>query len=216
MLSPQISIVSKFEFPPLQSENTDEYKDIQLSYGLGMGLYHTPRGWAFFKEGHDEGWRTYVVCHQNQITCMVILTNSSNGEGIYSALLKGLLGDSWNPVEWEVLTPYDRLPPRKPLSAHTAVQVPPAFLAMLAGQYGTQNNVLSIEAEGDHLSVAEDGKPKRELFPQTWTIFFSKDTQETFTFLFDIDTWAFRILREADGKDELIPSLTWTGQHTYR
>jgi hypothetical protein len=216
MLRAQISIVSKFEFPPLQSDITDEYKGIQLSYGLGLGLYHTPRGWAFFKEGHDEGWRTYLVCHQNQGTCMVILTNSSNGEGIYSALLKGLLGDTWNPVDWEVLTPYDRLPPRKPLSDHTAIQVPPAFLAMLAGRYGAQNDVLTIEAEVDHLSVAEDGKPKRELFPQTWTIFFSKDTNETFTFLFDIDTWAFRILREASGKDELIPNLAWARPHPDR
>jgi len=209
MLSVQIPIVSKFEFPPLLPDTTDEYKGIQLSYGLGVGLYHTPYGWAFFKEGHDEGWRTYVVCHQNQATCMVILTNSSNGEGIYSALLRGLLGDTWNPIDWEVLTPYDKLPPRKPLSDHTGIQVPATFLAMLAGRYGTQNDVLTVEAEGDHLSIVEDGKPKREFFPHTWRIFFSKDSDETLTFLFDIDTWAFRILREAGGKDELIPNLEW-------
>jgi len=209
MLSAQIPIVSKLEFPPLLPDTTDEYKGIQLSYGLGVGLYHTPNGWAFFKEGHDEGWRTYVVCHQDQATCMVILTNSSNGEGTYSALLKGLLGDTWNPIDWEVLTPYDKLPPRKPLWDHTAVQVPPTWLAMLAGRYGSQNDVLTVEAEGDHLSVVEDGKPKRELFPQTWTIFFSKDGDETLTFLFDIDAWAFRILREAGGKDDLIPNLEW-------
>jgi hypothetical protein len=161
MLSAQIPIVSKFEFPPLQTDTTDQYKGIQLSYGLGVGLYNTPYGWAFFKEGHDEGWRTYVVCYQNQTTCMVILTNSSNGEGIYSALLRGLLGDTWNPIDWEVLTPYDKLPPRKPLSNHKAIQVPPAFLAMLAGRYGTQNAVLTVDAEGDHLSVAEYSKPGR-------------------------------------------------------
>jgi hypothetical protein len=149
------------------------------------------------------------VCHQNQATCMVILTNSSNGEGIYSAVLRGLLGDTWNPIDWEVLTPYDKLPPRKPLSDHTVIQVPPTFLAMLAGRYGTQNDVLTVEAERDHLSVVEDGKLKREFFPQTWTIFFAKDSNETLTFLFDIDTWAVRILREAGGKDELIPNLEW-------
>jgi CubicO group peptidase (beta-lactamase class C family) len=209
MLSAQIPIVSKFEFPPLLPDTTDEYKGIQLSYGLGVGLYYTPYGSAFFKEGHDEGWRTYIVCHQNQATCMVILTNSSNGEGIYSELLRELLGDTWNPIDWEVLTPYDKLPPRKPLSDHTAVQVPPAFLAMLAGRYGTENDVLTVGAEGDHFSVVEDAKPKREFFPQTWTIFFSKDNNETLTFLFDIDTGAFRILREAGGKDELMPNLEW-------
>lgn len=79
MLSGQIPMVSKFEFPPLLPDTTDEYKGIQLSYGLGVGLYHIPHGWAFFKEGHDEGFRTYVVCHRDQGTCMVVLTNSSNG-----------------------------------------------------------------------------------------------------------------------------------------
>jgi len=80
---------------------------------------------------------------------------------------------------------------------------------MLAGWYGTENDVLTVEAEGDHFSVGEDAKPKREFFPQTWTIFFSKDNNETLTFLFDIDTGAFRILREAGGKDELMPNLEW-------
>jgi len=69
--------------------------------------------------------------------------------------------------------------------------------------------VLTVEAEGDHLSIVENGKPKRELFPQTGSIFFFKDSDETFTFLFDIDTYAFRILREAAGKDDLIPNLEW-------
>jgi CubicO group peptidase (beta-lactamase class C family) len=210
MLSMQIPIVSKFEFPTGLPDTTDEYKGIQLSYGLGVGLYHTPHGRAFFKEGHDEGWRTYVVCHQDQATCMVILTNSSNGEGIYSALLENLLGDTWNPINWEVLTPYDKLPPRKPLSDHSAIQVPPAFLAMLAGRYGTQSTALTVEVEGDHLSVVENGEPKRELYPQTWSVFFSRASDETFTFLFDIDTYAFRILRETAGKDELIPNVEWT------
>ena len=108
-----------------------------------------------------------------------------------------------------VLTPYDKLPSRKPLSNHTAIQAPAAFLAMLAGRYGTQSAVLTVEAEGDHLSVAEDGKPGRELFPQTWMIFFSKESNETLTFLFDMETWAFRMPREAGGKYDLIPILEW-------
>jgi CubicO group peptidase (beta-lactamase class C family) len=49
MLSPQIQILSKHEFPPLSSETTDENKPIRLSYGLGWGLYWTPYGKVFFK-----------------------------------------------------------------------------------------------------------------------------------------------------------------------
>ena len=39
MLSPQIQILSKHEFPTLASETTEENKSIRLSYGRGWGLY---------------------------------------------------------------------------------------------------------------------------------------------------------------------------------
>jgi CubicO group peptidase (beta-lactamase class C family) len=209
MLSTQIRIDSKFEFPTLLPDKTDEYKGIQLAYGLGVGLYQTPHDRAFFKEGHDEGWRSYFVCYQDAASCLLIMTNSSNGEGIYSALLKGLLGDTWNPIAWEVFTPYDQLPPRKPLSDHVPIQLPPAVLAMYAGRYGTGEEVLTIEQEANHLSVVENGRSKREFFPQTGSIYFSRTTDETLTFLFDIDSHAFRIYREVAGRREFLPNLEW-------
>lgn len=82
MLSPQIQILSKHEFPTLASDTTEENQAIRLSYGLGWGLYWTPYGKAFFKEGHDAGWRNYTVCFNKAKTAIVIMTNSGNGEGI--------------------------------------------------------------------------------------------------------------------------------------
>ena len=110
MLSPQIQILSKHEFPPLSAETTDENKAIRLSYGLGWGLYWTPYGKAFFKEGHDDGWRNYTVCFDDAKTGIVIMTNSSNGEGIYKELLETLLKNTYTPVEWEGFTPYNQQP----------------------------------------------------------------------------------------------------------
>jgi CubicO group peptidase (beta-lactamase class C family) len=107
MLSPQIQILSKHEFPPLSSETTDENKPIRLSYGLGWGLYWTPYGKAFFKEGHDEGWRNYTVCFDDPKIGIVIMTNSSNGEGIYKELLETLLKNTYTPIEWENFSPYN-------------------------------------------------------------------------------------------------------------
>ena len=52
MLTPQIEITSKHQFPTLERQTTDENKAIRLSYGLGWGLFFTPYGRAFFKEGH--------------------------------------------------------------------------------------------------------------------------------------------------------------------
>jgi len=118
MLTPQVQILEKHEFPSLNTETTDANRGIKLSYGLGWGLYFTPYGRAFFKEGHDDGWRHYAVCFDKSGTGILIMTNSSNGEGIYKALLETLLHNTWTPIEWEQFTPYDQLPPRPPLKQH--------------------------------------------------------------------------------------------------
>jgi CubicO group peptidase (beta-lactamase class C family) len=101
MLSPQISIGSKHEFPTLSLETTTENDRIHLTYGLGWGLYSTDYGMAFFKEGHDEGWRHYVVCFDKPKIGMLIMTNSSNGEDTYDGLLRAILADTFTPLEWE-------------------------------------------------------------------------------------------------------------------
>jgi hypothetical protein len=45
---------------------------------------------------------------------IVIMTNSSNGEGIFKELLESLLRNTFTPIEWEGFTPYEQLPPRRP------------------------------------------------------------------------------------------------------
>jgi len=107
MLTPQVQIFSKHEFPTLSTETTTANRDIRLSYGLGWGLYFTPLGEAFFKEGHDDGWRHYAVYFDRAKTGMLIMTNSSNGEGIYQDLLETLLRDTYTPLEWEQFTRYN-------------------------------------------------------------------------------------------------------------
>lgn len=107
MLSPHIQILSKRQFPTFSTETTDENKPIQLSYGMGWGLYQTPYGRAFFKEGHDDGWRNYAVCFDKSGIGIVMMTNGSNGEGIFKELLETLLRNKFTPIEWEGFQPYD-------------------------------------------------------------------------------------------------------------
>ena len=107
MLSPQVQIYSKHEFPTFSTETTDENKAIRLSYGLGWGLYFTPYGKAFFKEGHDDGLRNYAAGFDGAKAGIVIMTNSSNGEGIYKELLETLLRNTFTPIEWEEFVPYN-------------------------------------------------------------------------------------------------------------
>jgi CubicO group peptidase (beta-lactamase class C family) len=107
MLRPQIEIRSKAQFPTLRNEFTDENHAIHLAYGLGWGLFTTPCGKAFFKEGHDDGWENHVVVFPEKKIAILLLSNSSNGDSIFKELLETLAGDHWTPWRWEGYTPYD-------------------------------------------------------------------------------------------------------------
>jgi CubicO group peptidase (beta-lactamase class C family) len=110
MLSPQIRIRSAYQFPTPRPETTGRDDAIRLSYGLGWGLFWSPYGKAFFKEGHDDGWENYMVAFDGPRTAMILMTNSSNGESIFTELLATLIGDTYTPSVWERYVPYDRKP----------------------------------------------------------------------------------------------------------
>ena len=106
MLRPQIGIDSLHQFPTLADEKGTEGPRVGLSYGLGWGLLTaTKYGPAFFKEGHGEGTQNYMVCFQNRGDCMIVLTNSENGEAAFRPLFEKILGDTVTPWEWEGYTP---------------------------------------------------------------------------------------------------------------
>lgn len=106
MLSPQIRIRSKHQFPTTSDETTDEHDAIELSYGLGWGLFRTKHGRAYFKEGHDDGWQHYCVTFDEAKKAIILMTNSDNGESIFKELLETLLRDTFTPWEWERYVPY--------------------------------------------------------------------------------------------------------------
>jgi len=185
MLAPQVQIFSKHQFPTLDPATTEENKAIRLSYGLGWGLYSTPYGKAFFKEGHDEGFRHYTVVFDKAKDGILIMTNSSNGEGIFQPLLESLIGNTFTPIAWEGFTPYNELPPRKPLPKHTEITLETAQLDRLTGRYSIPGAVLKITRQGGHLLLQENDEPPGELFPAAELRFFSKTSDDVITF--DLD-----------------------------
>ena len=79
---------------------------VGLAYGVGWGLLtHTRFGPAFFKEGHGDGAQNYMICFEKPQSCMILLTNSDNGELTFRPLLETILGDTVTPWEWEGYTP---------------------------------------------------------------------------------------------------------------
>jgi CubicO group peptidase (beta-lactamase class C family) len=107
MLKPVISVRSLHEFAIAANEGTGkEAAAVGLAYGVGWGLLTQTRfGPAFFKEGHGDGAQNYIVCFERRKDCMILLTNSDNGELAFRPLLEKIFGDTVTPWEWEGYTP---------------------------------------------------------------------------------------------------------------
>jgi CubicO group peptidase (beta-lactamase class C family) len=147
----------------MQTEN----KAIRLSYGLGWGLYWSPYGKAIFKEGHDDGFRHYTVVFDKPKDGIVIMTNSSNGEGIYQQILETLLRNTFTPIEWEGFAPYNE-------PVRTEISLDPELVERLAGRYvSTGGFMLTVTRRDGHLEVLAGGDT-HELFPERDLQFFSK------------------------------------------
>jgi CubicO group peptidase (beta-lactamase class C family) len=107
MLTPAVKIRSLHQFGSRPDEGEGkEAAEVGLAYGVGWGLLtHTRFGPAFFKEGHGDGAQNYMICFERRQTCMILLTNSDNGEFAFRPLLEKILGDVVTPWEWEGYTP---------------------------------------------------------------------------------------------------------------
>jgi CubicO group peptidase (beta-lactamase class C family) len=109
MISPQISIHSITQFPPLTSETTTENDAIRLSYGLGWGLLECANGKAFFKEGNGGAWRNYNINFPDKGISIIILINSENGETIFQELIETFIGKTCIPWKWQGYIPYNSI-----------------------------------------------------------------------------------------------------------
>lgn len=184
MFSPQVTITSRTQFPSLTTETTDRNTSIRLSYGLGWGLFWTPVGKAIFKEGHDDGWQHYVVVFDDVGTAIVMMTNSSNGEGIFQELLERLIKNTYTPIEWEGYVPYTERPSLPPVVEHRAVEIDPKLLDLYAGRYHIEGQPLwTVAREGNHLTVIEEGDTELiALAPEDDRTFYAKATDAVATF----------------------------------
>jgi serine-type D-Ala-D-Ala carboxypeptidase/endopeptidase len=108
LITPQVRIKSKQQFGPNAWIDTNENDSIQLSYGLGFGLYETPFGKAFFKEGHGDGWQHYAVGFPERGLGLIMMSNSDQAESIFKELIEFTTGNKSTPWFWEGYIPYDK------------------------------------------------------------------------------------------------------------
>jgi CubicO group peptidase (beta-lactamase class C family) len=201
MFTTQIKIHSLRQFPTLAAETSNANDAIQLSYGIGWGLYSTSHHRAFFKEGHDEGARHLALCFDNG-TGILIMTNSSNGEGIFKPLIDALLGDTKFPFEWEGYTAYNLLPPLPPLKQHKNIPITPAQLKRLPGRYVLAPGiVMTVIAADGHLYIQENEEPRQEILSDSPVDFYSTASFDELTFEPADGDKALTMILHVDGKD---------------
>lgn len=182
MLSPQISIHSKRQFPTLKYDSVSDNKKIQLSYGLGWGLFNSQYGKVFFKEGHDDGWGHYTIHFSGKKISVIIMTNSSNGESIFKELVEKTTGVTI-PYQWEGYTPYKAT---VKLPAHILQQYTGVYDGKLKATISLVNGKLKVESE-------TVGLPKTNLYAQSEHHFFLK-----------VSDTEMKFIKGADGKIEKV------------
>ena len=114
MLSPQIAIVSPNEFPSHWPGETDVNRAIGLSYGLGWGVYTSPLGPAFFKEGHDDATNNVALGFPTGKRGILMLSNSGNAERMFLPAIQAVFGQTCLPWFWMGYIPFDQEALRKP------------------------------------------------------------------------------------------------------
>jgi len=198
----QIAIHSAHQFPSLNDETSTAYDGIRLSYGLGWGLYSSPYGKAFFKEGHDEGWRNLVLIFREHGDGILILTNSSNGEGIFKQLIDALIGPTSFPFEWENYTPWDKLPPLSPQKQHHPIPLTAEQLNRLAGKYALSADIiLTVTIENGHLFIRENDEEKQEYLAESLNDFYSATSADECSFTPEVGQAQVLILHLDNGQN---------------
>lgn len=108
MFRPQIRIRSVQQFGLNSLRDSTANDDINLSYGLGWGLFNTPYGIGAFKEGHGDGFQHHSLIFPGTGTGILIMSNSDNANSIFKYLLEKTIGDIYTPWFWENYIPYDQ------------------------------------------------------------------------------------------------------------
>ena len=118
MRKAEVAIDSVQQFPTLDTATTRDNAAIALGYGLGAAVFESSQGPAFFKSGHDDGTNNLALCLEASRDCVLILSNSSNGESIFPYLIEATLGPACFPWYWENYVPFDHPEWSRPDASH--------------------------------------------------------------------------------------------------
>ena len=102
-----LAIPAAYQFPPFTEDKNPDNARIRLAAGVGVVTFDGPQGHAFFKGGHNDITDNMLVCVEKRRRCVVVLTNTGDGQRIIPSIVKAALGETGLPWGWE----YTRLLP---------------------------------------------------------------------------------------------------------
>jgi D-alanyl-D-alanine-carboxypeptidase/D-alanyl-D-alanine-endopeptidase len=114
--------------------------------------------------------------------------------------LETLLGDTFTPIEWEGYTPYNFLPPRKPLKEHQERTLDTMTLDRYVGHYSIPGATITVTRDGSHLFFQENDEARVEVFAEAESRFFTKVSEDEITFEGDAGGRAATMVIHADGR----------------
>ncbi len=167
-----IAISSERMFGPGAWRDGDSGDRVDISWGLGWGLFDSPRGRAFFHTGHDTGEQNYTVSFLGQGIGVALLSNSDNFESVAAEIVHAAIGDVYSPFEWLGYEPFDpaatKTPPPRPQRIEVAAEVIEPF----TGKYQVADSeTFFVRAEGNRLLYSGEGMYWDEIFAESPTRF---------------------------------------------
>ena len=200
MLSPAIRIRSERMFGPGAWRDTEPGDGVELSWGLGWGLFDSPRGRAFFHTGHDIGAQNYTVTFLDQGIGIVLLSNSDNFESIAAEIVEAGIGDVDSPFEWLGYAPFGPVKKMTPPARPERIVVSAETITPYTGKYRISiGEVFWIKADGGRLLYSGENEYWDEILAETKTRFRFRGQNIALTFVPKSDGRVDRIEIEYQG-----------------
>jgi CubicO group peptidase (beta-lactamase class C family) len=139
-------------------------------WGLGLELRGKNKSARFAHAGGNEGYRCLMVAYTDSGQGAVVMTNSVNGTNFTEEIMRSIAKE----YGW-----FEYLPKEKVI-----VSVEPKIYDIYAGQYQIAPNfILTITNEKGKLMSQATGQPKSELFAESETDFFLKESETEIKFV---------------------------------
>lgn len=95
-----LAITSGQQFPTLQSDVPRDGRPAAKA-ALGVIAFEGPQGRGWYKGGHDDITANTLVCLEQGMRCVLILSNDVRAEKSFPTLVRAALGETDVPFRWE-------------------------------------------------------------------------------------------------------------------